>query len=64
VLSQGGVQLVVLLSEPATAVFTSTAVDLKPPQYSTAGIYKLMVVLPKAEKIVVCFTLKSSAQNK
>ena len=60
ILSQGGVALVATLHAPAGATFTSTAVGpLKPPQYSTAGIFKLMVETGgTAGKIVVSFELQ------
>jgi hypothetical protein len=60
VLTQGGVELLVELVEPEGAIFTSGAVDLKPPQDSSAGISKLMVqTSASCGKIVVAFSVKT-----
>ena len=53
----GGVRLRVELHEPTEAAFSAAAVDLKPPEASSAGIFKLMVVTDASstKKIEVTF---------
>lgn len=58
VLSQGGVELSVWVTEPVGARFTSASVDLKPPQLRSDGIRKLMVeTTVQRARIVVSFAL-------
>lgn len=60
VLSQGGMELLMELHEPAEAVFTSSEVQLHTPQRSADGIRKLLVEQPAvsaANKILVTLSL-------
>jgi hypothetical protein len=50
VLSQGGQTLEAQILSPKDARFESQEVDLPPPQYSTKGIRKLLVVLPSTTR--------------